>query len=74
MSKTFTLFFLLFIFSLTIKAQPPGGGGGADDCEDGNNCDEPTPLDEGVIFLIIAGMLLGYKKFKSIEKSSNLFN
>ena len=60
----FTVLFAV-IFAFKVFANNPPGGG----CEpEDPNCLDPVPLDTGVIFLLIAGIVFGLKKIRDHKR------
>ncbi len=67
----FTLTTILLVVSdVCAQPGPPGGGMGGPPCWPPSSCDPAIPLNNGLIFLLIAGLALTYFFFKKRFQTS----
>lgn len=70
-----SLLVLLFILSINdafTQPGPPGGGMGGPPCWPPSTCDPAIPINNGLIFLIVMGLLFGVMKIYKTSQIKNI--
>ena len=69
------VFIVLLLSGAAMFAQGPPGGGGPGPCIGGPPCNPPNPpglapIDDGVVFLLASGLILGVVSLKRKKKTA----